>query len=72
MVGKFYSMTTQAPEKLFTAKELAAELRRGYRFVQSMRARGFVMPGGTATLTEARDWLRANPRPCRGEPVKQA
>jgi hypothetical protein len=55
----------QTTEKLYTAKELAGELGRSYRFVFWMRKRGFEMPGGTATLAEARAWLRANPQPCR-------
>lgn len=65
-------MTTKIQERLLTAKELAGELRRGYRFVMAMRARGFPMPGGTATLGEARAWLRRNPRPCRDEPVRRS
>lgn len=64
-------MTTQQPEKLLTAKELAAELRRGYRYVLAMRARGFQMPGGTATLSEAREWLRGTPKPCAKSTEKQ-
>ena len=50
-------------EPLFRPKELASLLRRNVSFVYKMKARGFVMPGGTATLTEAREWLRVNPQP---------
>jgi hypothetical protein len=53
------------PEKLLTVKELAFELRRSTKFVYAMRALGFEMPGGTATVTEARAWLMKNPSPCR-------
>lgn len=50
-------------EKLLKPKELAAALRRNVSFVYAMRRRGFVLPGGTATLTEARAWLILNPYP---------
>ena len=43
--------------KLLTVKELAFELRRSVNYVYSMRKAGFQMPGGTATLTEARAFL---------------
>lgn len=46
-------------------KELADSLRVSRRFVYQMRARGFPMHGGrrhwqTATVQEARDWIKAN------------
>jgi len=53
-------MTT---EKLLTASELAYELRRSLKYVYAMRRRGFLMPGGTATVSEARAWLVRNPAP---------
>lgn len=56
--------SAQIREKLYTAKELAWELRRSYKFVCLMRKRGFEMPGGTATVSEAREWLRIMPSPC--------
>lgn len=51
------------PNALLTPKELAGLLRRHTSFVYAMRRAGFQMPGGTATLTEAREWLRLNPKP---------
>jgi len=50
-------------EPLLTRKELAEKLRRNVCFVARMRALGFKMPGGTATLSEARIWLLRNPFP---------
>lgn len=50
-------------EQLLTTKELAAALNRSVRYVRYMRAKGFAMPGNTATLTEARGWLARNPPP---------
>lgn len=50
---------------LLTAKELGHELRRNARYVYAMVARGFPMPGGTASLAEARAWLEKNPCPRR-------
>jgi hypothetical protein len=55
---------TTTTERLLTTKELARELRRHPWFVYWMRRKGFKMPGGTATLSEAREWLTQNPRPC--------
>lgn len=49
--------------ELLRPKELAARLRRATSYVYAMKARGFPMPGGTATLEEAREWLRKNPQP---------
>lgn len=53
-------MTT---DKLYGAKELAQLLRRDVSYVYAMRRLGFVMPGGTATITEAREWLLTHPCP---------
>lgn len=50
-------------DRLLTSKELAAALGRSTRYVRYMRAKGFVMPGNTATLNEARGWLVRNPSP---------
>jgi hypothetical protein len=51
-------------DKLLTIKELASELGRSRRYVTHMRRRGFLMPGGKATVAEARSWLVRNPPPC--------
>jgi len=48
-------------EKLKTIDELAADLSRSRAYVSAMKRAGFPMPGGTATVNEARDWLRDNP-----------
>ena len=53
-------MTT---ERLLTTKELAAALGRNRTYVVAMKRAGFVMPGGLATVTEARAWLVRNPCP---------
>ncbi len=50
---------------LLTSKEIAAALRRNVSYVYAMKRRGFDMPGGRATLDEARSWLRLNPAPRR-------
>ena len=54
-------------DRLLYPKELAEALRRSESYVYAMRARGFQMPGGTATLAEAKAWLTANPQPRRRE-----
>jgi hypothetical protein len=56
-------MKSAIEEPLLSCKELAEALRRHVRYVYAMRAKGFVMPGGSATLTEAREWLAKNPCP---------
>ena len=53
---------------LLTAKELADALRRSVKYIYAMKAQGFQMPGGLATLAEARSWLVRNPAP-RGKRV---
>lgn len=58
-----------ATEQLLTSKELAIALNRSLRYVRYMRAKGFEMPGNTATLTEARGWLVRNPPPRGKAPV---
>lgn len=50
---------------LLSVKELAKQLGRSERYVWWMRARGFEMPGGKATLTEAREWLSDHPQPSK-------
>ena len=46
------------PDKdLLTTQELAFCLRVSDRYVYGMRAAGFQMPAGTATLSEARTWI---------------
>jgi len=50
-------------EKLLTRKELASELKKTRCYVSMMCRMGFQMPGGTATLKEARDFLIRNPSP---------
>ncbi len=49
------------PDDLLYADELAEALRRGRCYIYAMKAAGFEMPGGTATVNEARAWLRAHP-----------
>lgn len=46
---------------LLTPKELAFELKPHITYVYAMCKSGFKMPGGTATLKEAREWLRDHP-----------
>jgi hypothetical protein len=50
-------------EPRLTVKELADGLRRSIRYVFYMKARGFRMVGGMATLSEALAWIAKNPRP---------
>jgi len=50
-------------ERLLPIKELAAALGRARSYVAAMKAAGFVMPGGMATVSEARAWLARNPPP---------
>lgn len=49
--------------QLLTTKELAAQLGKSRTYVAAMKRNGFSMPGGTATLAEARAWLARNPCP---------
>lgn len=48
---------------LLTVKELAFELRKNASYVYAMRARGFKMPAGLATLNQALKWLDKHPSP---------
>ena len=43
--------------KLLTSKQLASELGRCLNYVYAMRRHGFQMPGGRATMNEARAFL---------------
>lgn len=52
---------TQPAEHLLYADELADALRRSRGYIYAMKKAGFEMPGGTATVGEARAWLRAHP-----------
>ncbi len=45
-------------EPLLFLPELACKLRRSEWYVYQMKKAGFQMPGGTATFTEARQWLK--------------
>lgn len=56
-------MCEHCRNEFLTAKELAGVLRRSVRYIYRMRERGFAMPGGTATVMEARKWLSEHPRP---------
>lgn len=51
------------PEALFTPKELAFLLKRARTYVYAMKRQGFKMPGGKATLGEARAWEATHPAP---------
>jgi hypothetical protein len=57
---------TESPEKLLSVKELAFALGRSVRYVRYMVARGFIMPGGRCSLSDAQRWLARNPPPCSG------
>lgn len=43
-------------------------LKRAPSYVYAMRARGFPMPGGRATLRQAIEWLKINPQPRKNTP----
>ncbi|EIP96855.1 hypothetical protein OpiT1DRAFT_01280 [Opitutaceae bacterium TAV1] len=47
-------------DRLLSRKELAAALGRSRAYLLRMQIAGFVMPGGRATITEARAWLAAH------------
>lgn len=50
--GRVYKST-----QLLFMDELADALRKSRSYIKAMKRAGFVMPGGTATLEEARGWL---------------
>jgi hypothetical protein len=49
-------------KEYLTRKELAAAMGRSVWYVDQMCRGGFVMPGGLASVCEAREWLRNNPK----------
>lgn len=49
--------------RLLSAKELAGELRKNVSYVYAMKAAGFPLVAGLATLASALDWLTAHPHP---------
>lgn len=53
--------------ELLNVNELAGALGHHRSYVTDMKRAGFSMPGGRATLLEARAWLAARPhfRTCR-------
>lgn len=51
-------------DRLLSVCELAAVLGRSERYVREMKARGFRMSGGRATIAEAREFLEEMPHPC--------
>lgn len=53
--------------ELLTPKQLAASLQRNVSYVYAMKAGGFAMPGGRATLPDALRWLTDHPMPRKGE-----
>jgi len=50
-------------DELLCVKNLASELRRAPSYVFAMKRRGFKMPGGRATISNALKWLEKNPKP---------
>lgn len=56
-------MNTPQIEKTeyLNATKLAVALGWSRCYVQAMKRAGFAMPGGRATIAEARDWHRQNP-----------
>jgi hypothetical protein len=48
------------PDDLLYADELAEAMRRSRCYIYAMKAAGFEMPGRTATVNEARAWLRSH------------
>jgi hypothetical protein len=48
---------------MLSIKELAAALGRTREYISAMKRHGFMMPGGRATVAEARAWLARNPPP---------
>lgn len=57
-------------EKLLSVKELASELGRARSYVEAMKSKGFIMPGGRTTVGRALSWLARNPAP-RGTGTKR-
>ncbi len=53
----------QKPEPRLEPKHLAFELGHSRGYIYAMVSLGFPMPDGRATVTEAKIWLEAHPRP---------
>lgn len=49
------------PDALLRSGALADALNASRTYVWAMKRQGFVMPGGRATVLEARQWLREHP-----------
>jgi len=60
MNREFEKLTVDWDRDLLSAQELAYVMRVSYYTVSKWRSRGLKFPGGTITLREAREWLRAN------------
>ncbi len=68
-------------KELLYADDLAEEMGRGRVYIYAMKRAGFEMHGGTATLAEAKQWLREHPnfkstdyckkKNSRGQPKKR-
>ncbi len=56
--------TMEKENKLLSVCELADALGRSVRYVVYMKARGFTMRGGRATLSEALRFLEEIQTPC--------
>jgi hypothetical protein len=57
--------------ELLSRKELAARLKRSYRFVLDMERSGFQMISGVTTIESALSFLARNPPPSRIRQSKQ-
>jgi hypothetical protein len=51
-------------DKLLSVKELADALGRSETYVRHMKMIGFKMPGGRATVNEAREFMSKHNNPC--------
>ena len=60
---KVSQQNSQQSERLLSVKELADALGRSVRYVFYMKAKGFEMPGGRTTLSEALRFLEKNDHP---------
>ena len=58
-------------DRLLSVKELAGALGRSERYIWYLRACGFQMPGGRASLREAKEFLLTCPHPCRNKSGKK-
>ena len=55
--------------RLLPAKQLAHELNRSTGYIYAMKRDGFQMPGGSATINQALQWLVENPNFRKGKPL---